>query len=100
MPVVIRVRFSNESTPIKRHGTPTAGALWQPTPFDPDRRGATVCSGLHGWFARMSRSRVTIMKEYCQVVANSLVGRHGRFEQSFLNGAVRVAPGRESRLAP
>jgi hypothetical protein len=46
----------------------------------------------------MGRSRVTVMKEYCQVVANSLVGRDGRFEQSFLNGAWQIRPERESSL--
>jgi hypothetical protein len=56
-------------------------------------------SGLHGWLARMGRSRVTIMEEYGQVVANSLVGRHGRFEQSFLHGAWQIRPERESSLS-
>jgi hypothetical protein len=60
--------------------------------------GGVCSSGLHGWLARMGRSRMTVMEEYRQVVANGLVGRHSRFEQSFLNGAWQIRPERESSL--
>ncbi len=38
------------------------------------------------------------MKEHCQAVANNIVRRHGRFEQTLLNNSWQIRPQRESSL--